>query len=107
MVIIQVYVRVKEKEIDQFTMATVENVKNSIHEPGVIRFDFMQEENDPQSFLLTEIYEDHDASSAHKTTSHYLVWRECVADMMDKPREGIKYNAIYPLEEKSWKSLND
>ena len=107
MVIVQVYVRVKEKVIDQFIEATIENAKKSIREPGVIRFDFMQEENDPQSFLLTEIYKDANSPAAHKNTSHYLIWRESVADMMEKPREGVKYHAIYPSKEKNWVSLNE
>ena len=99
--------RVKEKEIDPFIAATIENAKRSIHEPGVIRFDFMQEVNDPQSFLLTEIYKDDDAPGLHKKTVHYLTWRDAVADMMDKPRSGIAFKAIFPMNENNWISEND
>ena len=107
MIIVQVYIRVKEKEINQFISATIENAQKSIHEPGIIRFDFMQEVDDPQSFLLTEIYKDVDAPGEHKKTAHYLIWRERVADMMAEPRKGIQYHAIFPSEEIGWKSTNE
>jgi len=104
MVIVQVYVMVKENNLDEFIVASTVNAKNSINEPGVIRFDFMQQKDDPRSFLLTEIYVDDKAQLAHKETPHYLKWRETVADMMLGPRNGVKYSGIYPLDEKYWKS---
>jgi len=106
MVIVQVYVRVKENYLDDFIQATINNAKNSIQEPGVVRFDFMQEVEDPASFLLTEIYRDADAPLAHKQTPHYLKWRETVAEMMEVPRNGVKYQEIYPVEIKSWRSID-
>ncbi len=104
MVIIQVYVRVKEPDIDAFISATIKNAGSSIKEPGVVRFDLMQESDDPQAFLLTEIYQNDEAPLAHKRTDHYHIWRETVADMMQQPRKGVKYTAIYPVNVKQWVS---
>ena len=104
MVIVQVYVRVKEKDIDAFIKATIENASNSIKEPDINRFDFMQENEDPGSFLLTEIYANERAPKDHKKTDHYLKWRETVADMMDKPRKGVTYHEIFPKELRHWSS---
>ena len=107
MVIVQVYIRVKESTIDDFVSATIDNAKNSIKESGIIRFDFLHCDDDPQSFLLTEIYEDDQAALDHKKTTHYNHWRENVADMMDAPRNGVRYHPIFPVGLGSWRSAND
>jgi len=67
----------------------------------------MQEINDPQSFLLTEIYKDKNAPLEHKKTKHYMDWREGVADMMESPRQGVKFKEIYPTTMESWKTINE
>jgi len=91
-----VYVRVKEAHIDDFARATTENHLSSIKEPGNLRFDVLQSADDPASFLLYEAYETEEAAAAHKTTGHYLIWKETVADWMDEPRRGVKYKSIRP-----------
>jgi len=102
MVIVQVYVKVKKECIDAFISETIKNTANSIKESGVVRFDFMQETENPQSFLLTEIYKDEKAPIDHKNTAHYLDWKKAVADMMLEPRVGVKYKEIFPAFEKGW-----
>jgi autoinducer 2-degrading protein len=102
MVIVQVAIEVKKASIPEFISATIENAKNSIHEPGVIRFDFIMEKDNPLSFVLIEVYRDEDAARAHKKTTHYRKWRETVAEMMSVPRRGVHYSAIYPVDEKAW-----
>lgn len=106
MLIIQVRVKVKENSIDDFIAATLENAKNSIYEPGIIRFDFMQDRSDKRAFLLTEIYIDEQAPLEHKKTDHYIKWRKRVADMMAEPRQSEKYNEIYPTSLEKWKVQN-
>ncbi len=96
MIIVNVYVSVKPEYIQDFKLATIENAKNSIKEPGVIRFDFVQQEDEPSNFLLIEIYKNEDAILAHKQTSHYLKWKETVENMMAQPRKSVKYHAVYP-----------
>lgn len=102
MMIVQVTIEVKKSSIPAFISATIENAENSIKEPGVIRFDFIGEKDNPQSFLLTEVYRDEDAAQAHKKTAHYLKWRETVAEMMKIPRRGVQYCVIYPVDELAW-----
>ena len=43
MVIVHVYVRVKQEAIEAFKDASRENARNSILEPGIARFDVIQE----------------------------------------------------------------
>lgn len=96
MYIVQVYVKVKENDIDAFIKITRENAENSLGEDGVIRFDVLQDIEEPQKFLLTEIYKDTEAPSEHKKTPHYKKWKTTVEEMMAEPRFSVKYRYIFP-----------
>ena len=98
MYIVQVYIHVKPEFIHEFITATVENAKNSINETGIARFDLMQQEDDLERFLLTEVYKSVEATKEHKQTNHYLKWRDTVAEMMAEPRTSTKYTSIFPDE---------
>jgi (4S)-4-hydroxy-5-phosphonooxypentane-2,3-dione isomerase len=99
MLIVQVYVHVKKEHVPAFLEATMENAHNSRKEPGVARFDFLQQADDPTWFLLTEVYKDEESPRLHKETAHYQKWRDTVETMMVEPRQGIKYTNISPLDE--------
>ena len=96
MVVVNVYIHVKEESVDAFIAATYKNVAGSNQEPGVARFEFHQMVDDPTQFLLMEVYKNQDAAVAHKQTAHYLAWRDTVVDMMADDRKGVKYNLIAP-----------
>ena len=49
-------------------------------EEGCHRFDIHQEAKDPTLFLLIEIYADEAAFELHRTSPHYLQFREDVKD---------------------------
>ena len=96
MLIVHVHVHVKPESADAFSAATLENARNSIREPGVVRFDVMRQQDDPTRFVLVEIYRDTDAPAAHKATAHYAAWRDAVEPMMAEPRRSVKYEAVFP-----------
>jgi len=96
MLIVHVFVHVKADAVDAFTTATLENVRNSVREPGVVRFDVVQEEDDPTRFLLIEIYRTPADPARNKETTHYATWRDTVEPMMAEPRRSVKYRALYP-----------
>ncbi len=98
MLIVQVHVHVKGDQVEQFIKATEENVKNSILEKGIARFDFFQNLEDPARFILIEAYRDEDASAKHKETEHYRKWKSTVESMMSEPRFSIKYAHILPID---------
>ncbi len=102
MIVTFVHVWVKPGMKDDFLDATVKNHKASVKEAGNLRFDILQDDNDPDKFVLYEAYESQELAAAHKSTPHYLKWRERVADMMAKPREGIKHRIIYPNDKAAW-----
>ena len=96
MVIVHVHVHVVPGGLDAFRIATLANARASIQEPGVARFDVIQQEDDPSRFELIEIYRTSDAAAAHKATAHYLTWRDAVAPLMAEPRTSTKYQPIFP-----------
>lgn len=99
MFIAHVFVHVKEEMIEEFKKATIENAQNSINEPGIARFDFVQQQDDPTRFVLVEVYRTTEDPAKHKETAHYKKWRDTVADMMAEPRSAIKFFNVYPDEE--------
>lgn len=104
MLIVHVDIAVDPGRVDEFLRATIENATASIQEPGVIRFDAVQDQDDPAHVVLVEIYRDADAAAAHKTTDHYAIWRDTVADMMARPRSSTKFTAVFPVAEADWSS---
>jgi len=102
MIVTCVHIRVKNDLIDPFINATIENHRESVREPGNLRFDFVQQADDLCQFMLYEAYESEQAASEHKLTPHYIVWRETVADYMAEPRKGIKYKIIEPDDRSQW-----
>lgn len=101
MYVVHVYVQVKENFIDEFKSLTVENAKNSLLEPGIVRFDVVQQQDDPASFVLVEVYRTVEDTAAHKLTTHYQKWRDGVAGMMKEPRTSMKYYNVFP-EDEGW-----
>ena len=98
--IVHVHVHVKPEHVEAFKRATLENASNSVKEPGIARFDVVQQQDDPTRFVLVEVYKTTDAPGAHKETAHYKRWANTVMPMMAEPRQGIKYSNLFPEEER-------
>jgi autoinducer 2-degrading protein len=96
MLIVHVHVKVKPDQVEAFLAATLANAQASRNEPGLARFDVLQQSDDPTCFVLSEVYRTPEAPEAHKRTSHYATWRDRVAGMMAEPRRGVKYANIDP-----------
>ena len=100
---VHVFVSVKPGTEDAFKAASLDNAQNSVKEPGVARFDVLQNVEDTTKFLLVEVYSNADAPAAHKETAHYAQWRDTVADMMAEPRSALKYSSCFPFEDANWR----
>ena len=101
MLVVHVHVHVKPESVDAFKAATVENASNSLREPGIARFDIIQQADDPTRFVLVEVYRTPDDPARHKETTHYAKWRDAVAPMMAEPRSSVKYANVFP-EDAGW-----
>jgi autoinducer 2-degrading protein len=102
MIVTLVHVWVKENFVEEFIKVTIENHIQSVKESGNLRFDILQDAENPAKFVLYEAYESEAAAAAHKETNHYLKWRNTVADWMMQPRQGVRHNIIYPIDARSW-----
>ncbi|HEX7507385.1 MAG TPA: antibiotic biosynthesis monooxygenase [Polyangia bacterium] len=91
-----VYVHLLPEAIEAFRAASLANAEASIQEPGVVRFDVMQETADPTRFVLLEVYGGQEGAAAHKLTAHYQTWRHMVAPMMAEPRTNRSYATVTP-----------
>jgi quinol monooxygenase YgiN len=98
MLVVIVFVKVKPDQIEAFKIATAENARNSVQEPGIARFDVSQQNDDPTKFVLVEVYRDSSAPDRHKETAHYARWRDEVAEMMAETRQSIKYTSVFPVD---------
>lgn len=99
MLIVHVHVSVKPEYVEAFKEATVENARASVQEPGIARFDVIQQMDDPSKFILVEVYRSPEAAAAHKETAHYAKWRDTVAEMMAQPRTSVKFSNVFPGDE--------
>ena len=96
MLVVHVHISVKPECVAAFQEATVANARESLKEPGIARFDLMQQTDDPARFVIVEAYRNADAPAKHKETRHYQIWRDAVAPMMAEPRQRVQYNAVFP-----------
>jgi quinol monooxygenase YgiN len=101
MFIVHVHVHVKPEFVEAFRQVTLANARSSVQEPGIARFDVMQQMDDPTRFVLVEVYRTPDDPARHKETAHYQAWRDAVAEMMAEPRTSVRYANVFP-EDEGW-----
>jgi len=96
MLFVHINVHVKPESVEAFKQATLANARESINEPGIARFDVIQQQDDPTRFVFIEAYRTAEAPAAHKETKHYQTWRDTVASMMAEPRASVKFTNVFP-----------
>ena len=99
--IVHVFIHVKPDQIDAFKTATLDNASHSLQEPGIARFDVLQQRDDPTRFVLVEVYRTPQDPARHKETAHYHHWRDTVAPMMAEPRTSLQLTNLFPADA-SW-----
>jgi (4S)-4-hydroxy-5-phosphonooxypentane-2,3-dione isomerase len=99
MLVVIVDVWVKPDNVLAFAEATKENATASLLEPGVARFDVVQDKADAAHFVLVEVYRSDAAPAAHKETAHYARWRDTVEPFMARPRSSLKFDSLHPDDE--------
>lgn len=101
MYIMHVSIRVKPECVDAFIEATLANARGSVQEPGVARFDVIQEIDDPTKFKLVEVYYSEADIPKHKETAHFNTWFKIAEPMMAEARTRVFYRNIFP-EDAGW-----
>ncbi len=100
--VVCIHVHVKPEHREAFIRETLENARHTVQEPGNLRFDVIQQIDDPNRFMLYEVYRDEAGMEAHKATAHYARWREAVAPWMAEPRKGVRHVSLFPENAESW-----
>lgn len=98
MLVVHVHVHVKSESVEAFSQATLENARHSLGEPGIARFDVVQQTEDPTRFVLVEVYRTAEAPAQHKETAHYARWRDTVAPLVSEPRHSVKFTNVFPAD---------
>lgn len=98
MYVVCVSVHVKEPNVAAFVAAITANATATRHEPGNVRFDVLQQEQDPTRFTLVEVYRTAGDFAAHQRTEHYFRFRDTVAEWMAEPRVGVKHHSVFPAD---------
>ncbi len=93
--ILLVHAQVKPEHVEVFKQATLDNARHSAQEPGIARFDMLQQQDDPTRFVLYEAYKTADAPAAHKASAHYKRWAEITANMFVQPRTRALYTEVF------------
>src|ERR1700745_635656 len=104
MLVVHVHVRIRPGQVEEFLAATLTNARASLGEPGVLRFDVIQDAANPAHVVLVEVYRDAEASAAHKLTPHYATWREPAAEIAAEPRASTRFSAVFPADGEGWAS---
>jgi autoinducer 2-degrading protein len=104
MLVIHVDIRVRSADLVEFLAATERNATSSLSEPGILRFDVVQDDADPTHIVLVEVYRDRSAHAAHRETAHYATWRDAVANMMAEPRSSVQYSPLFRTADDQWRS---
>lgn len=97
--VVHVHVHVVPDQVEAFREASLANARESVKEPGVARFDVLQQADDPARFILVEVYRDDAAPARHKETAHYQRWRDAVAPMMATPRTSVRLANVFPADD--------
>ena len=94
MYLFHAYVRVAAGSEAEFAEACAVNSRASLQEPGCLRFDVLQQADEPARFVLVEAYESEDDLAAHKTTDHYKAWAEVANRLQVEPRSKTVFTLL-------------
>lgn len=95
MYVVCVTIKVKPEHVQDFIPTILDNARGTRQEPGNLRFDVLQSEDDPARFFLYEVYYTKEDFSAHQQTAHYHAWREAIESWMAEPRQGVRYQTLF------------
>jgi quinol monooxygenase YgiN len=98
MFIFQVHHYIKPESVESYLAATLENARQTVLEPGVLRFDVFQDKEDPTHFSLLEIYRDDEARAKHLETAHFLKWKDVYMQSYARRGNGNEFTVHFPAE---------
>jgi len=89
MIVNLVMLEAKPECIEEMKAICTYNHENSVKEEGNVRFDVLQNAEDPCKFTLYEVFENKEAIEFHKNTEHYKRWAQAMEHILAAPRYKI------------------
>jgi quinol monooxygenase YgiN len=94
-----VTIQIVPEHREAFMEALLDDARGSVgNEPGCLRFDVLQDLEDPNRIHLYEVYRDEAAIEAHRQAPHYLKWRETVKDWFAAEPVRTQCVTVYPAD---------
>jgi autoinducer 2-degrading protein len=101
MIAMWVKTRVKPTERERFLKAIEEHTLASERdEPGCVRFNVLQDAEDPDIYYLLEIFRDEAALEAHRATPHLAAFQ--AADTLLRPSVRTFCKPVFPAAPEYW-----
>ena len=102
---LMVTIRIKAGYRDAFIEAMLSDARGSVHdELGCLRFDVLQDVQDPNTIYLYEVYRDEVAIEVHRQAPHFVKWRETVKDWFDGDPAVHQCLTVFPSES-TWEAV--
>ena len=93
MLVVLVNVTVRREMLAEFERAILANADGArTREPGCLRFDVSQKEDDPTQWLFYEVYKDSAAFETHRASAHFASYQQ-VADKALLSKTLTRYTA--------------
>lgn len=94
MYIVVVHSHIKEEHIERFREITIQNAESSRREAGCVRFDILQQADDPSRFTFIEMFKSEEDGAAHQETNHFKKWLEEAPTLMVESRTRYIYHDV-------------
>lgn len=91
MYIVVVHSHIQAEHVERFREITIQNAEASRREEGCVRFDVLQQADDPTRFTFVEIFKSKEAGAKHLETGHFKKWLEEAVPLMVEPRMRVIY----------------
>jgi len=99
MIALIVTIQIQPEHREAFMESMLDDARGSNNdEPGCLRFDVLQDNEDPNKIHLYEVYKDQAAVDAHRQAPHYTKWRETVKDWFDGEIVRRVASPVFPSE---------
>lgn len=99
MQVLMVTIKIKAEHRDEFIEALLKDARGSVeNEPGCLRFDVLQDEQEINTIHLYEVYQDQLALESHRQAPHFLLWRDTVENWYAEPPKRQLCSNIFPTD---------
>ena len=100
MIALLVTIRIQPPHREAFMEAMLDDASHSVQdEPGCLRFDVLEDPDDPNRIFLYEVYRDEEALEAHRQAPHFLRWKHATRNWFDGEPLVEQASMVYPADE--------